>query len=718
MESVAGATPRASSRLISASSRLAVAGVILYIATAPLAEAQPAAGSIVTHQFMDFQAAAPTAVDGAGNLYSTTGLMPPAPTTPGAAQPQPGGGTCTLITPPSVFPAPCYNAYIAKTGPTGNTVFATFLGGASNAIGSAIAIDASGNVYVTGTAGSPFPTTTGPAKPGNFLTAAFAAKLSADGSKFLYVTYLPACLAQPGAIAVDPQGDAYISGVTSTTSYPSHACVVKLSADGSAVVYSKILAGSDQDSPAASLAAGAAGDVYVTGWTASPDFPVTAGALQTKLSGVRNAFLTKLDPSGNIVFSTYLGGSGKDNGNTVQVDASGDVYLAGSSTSLDFPTTRGTFEPQPVVPAASTSPGGFVAKIAPDGRSLIWSTYLDDPAMLVLGPAGDLYILGGAGPGQIPVTPSAPLPCAPGGPEQGGGDYVLHLSSAGTLVDATWVNVPAILPAGFGLMNGGSLVLSAAGTVAEITFGGAGWSAPPCMTLSPLNSATFLPTPVIAGEFLTFLGSGIGPAAGVAAPFGPGGFPVTLGGVQVFFGGTPAPVLYAQSGQVNVQAPMELSGQSSTTITLTYSGNTFGPVTVPLNFAYPGLFRLLVGLTAQAMAQNQDGSLNGPSNPAAPGSVVTFWGTGFPAISPACPTGGLNPDSAVELPPAYSVVMLGGGPVQYAGSAPALACGVTQINMQVPPTASPGPLLITPGVCTNGGNTCQGVQTGAILYIQ
>lgn len=62
--------------------------------------------------------------------------------------------------------------------------------------------------------------------------------------------------------------------------------------------------------------------------------------------------------------------------------------------------------------------------------------------------------------------------------------------------------------------------------------------------------------------------------------------------------------------------------------------------------------------------------------------------------------------------------MVGGGAVQYAGSAPTLACGVTKISMQVPPTASPGPLLVTPEVCTNGGNTCQGVQTGAILYIK
>jgi uncharacterized protein (TIGR03437 family) len=699
-----------------------VFGVVLFVAAASRAEAEPTAGGIVTHPV---SASGPAVLDRAGNLFTATTVLPPAPTTQGAAQPQPGGGTCYLTTPPSASPAPCYSAYIAKADSVGNMVFATYLGGASSSGASAAAVDSSGNIYVAGTAGSPFPTTANAAIPTipTSTTASFAAKLSADGSKFLYVTYLPACMASPSAIAVDPQGSAYIAGVTSTTNDPAngafqHACVVKLSADGSAVVYTKILAGSNHDSPAASLSTDASGDAYVTGSTASPDFPVSAGALQSKLSGVQNAFLTKLDPSGEIIFSTYLGGSGEDSANTLRVDASGNVDLAGVSTSLDFPTTAGTLEPQPVVPAARTSPGGFVAKVAPDGKSVVWATYLTSPAAVVPGSGGDLYVFGGAGPGEIPITLSAPLPCALGGPLQAGGDYVVHLSSAGSLLDATYVNQDILGPVAFGLLDNGSLVLAAGGSVAEITFGGPGWSAPPCMTLSPLNAATLNPTPVVAGEFLTFLGSGIGPAVGVAAAFGPQGFPVSLGGVQVFFDGTPAPVLYAQSGQVNVQAPMELSGRSSTAITLTYGGNTFGPVTVPLRFANPGLFRLHVGLTAQAVAENQDASLNSPSNPAAPGSVVTFWGTGFPATSPACPTGGLNPDSAVGLSTTYSVVMTGGGTVQYAGAAPTLACGVTQINMQVPLTTSPGPLLITPGVCTNGGNTCQGVPTGAIIYVQ
>jgi uncharacterized protein (TIGR03437 family) len=188
--------------------------------------------------------------------------------------------------------------------------------------------------------------------------------------------------------------------------------------------------------------------------------------------------------------------------------------------------------------------------------------------------------------------------------------------------------------------------------------------------------------------------------------------------VQALFDGTPAPVLYAQSGQVNAQAPVELSGQTSTTIVLKYSGNTFGPVTVPPQFAQPALFRLQIGVTAQAVAENQDGSLNGPSNPAAPGSIVTLWGTGFPPLTSPCATGGLNADGPVDLAAGYSVNMVGGGTVEYAGGAPTLACGVVQINMQVPAGAASGPLLLTPQVCTNGVLTCTSQETGSIVYVK
>ena len=693
--------------------------VVLAIAACIPAGGQPMAGNIATHSVL---ISGPSAVDGAGNVYATTSIIPPAMTTSGAAQTQPGGGTCYITIPFSSYPSPCYNAYIAKSDPSGSTVFATYLGGASNSNGQAIAVDGAGNVYVAGTTGNSFPTTAHAAIPTSGGNATFAAKLGADGSKFLYSTFLPAALATVNAIAVDAQGNAYIVGATSTEYIPAdgigmHACVIKLSADGSTVVYTAVLSGSNQES-AVAVSADASGFAYVTGFTNSPDFPATAGAVQPQLAGVRNAFVTKLDPSGSISYSTFLGGSGKDGGAAVQADASGNAYVAGTTTSLDFPTTSGSVEPDPLIPAWSNTPTGFVAKIAPDGKSLVYASYFAAPVALALGASNDVYLAGGTGPAGIPITPSAPMPCAPGGPESAGGDFVAHLNADGALVDATYVNFDATAPMGFGLTTNGSAVMAVFGRAAQVNFGAPGWTAAPCMTLSALNAATLDPTPVVPGEFVTFVGFGIGPESGVSAAASAQGTPLSLGGVQVLFDGKPAPLIYAQSEQVNAQAPFELNGQTSTTITLTYGGNTFGPVTVPLRFAYPGLFRMQAGVTAQAMAENADGSINSPSNPAPRGSVVTLWGTGFPPLNSGCTTGGVNVDSPVNLAAGYTAVLSGGGTVTYAGGAPLLACGVVQIDMQVPADAVPGPLLLTPGACTNGGNTCTGPQTGSILYVK
>jgi hypothetical protein len=228
-----------------------------------------------------------------------------------------------------------------------------------------VEVDAAGNVYVAGFTGGLFPTTPGSAIAASSTSTTFAAKLSADGSKFIYSTYLPVTIASATEIAVDTQGNVIIAGSTAT----HHACAIKLSADGSGFIYTTILAGSNSDYPAA-VALDIAGDAFMTGSNNSPDFPVSAGVVQPQLAGAQNAFLAKLNAAGDVIFSTFLGGSGSDTGNAVQVDATGNAYLAGSSTSLDFPTTAGSFEPAPLIPAWSTSPGGYVAKITPDGSAL------------------------------------------------------------------------------------------------------------------------------------------------------------------------------------------------------------------------------------------------------------------------------------------------------------------------------------------------------------
>ena len=551
--------------------------------------------------------------------------MPPATVTPGAAQTQPGGGSCLVIAPPSGYPAPCYNAYIVKSDASGNTVFATYLGGASNSNGAAIAVDAAGSIYVAGTTGSSFPTTSNAAIQTVTHNATFAAKLSADGNKFLYVTFLPDSMMAVNGIAVDAQGNAYIAGATSAGYDPTHgvsmhASVVKLSADGSTVLYQKVLAGSDQDS-ATSVAADAAGNVYLTGLTSSPDFPVTAGVLQPQLAGRQNAFVTKLDPTGKVGFSTYLGGSAKDGGAAIQVDDSGNIYVAGPATSPNFPTTAGSLEPDALFRRGGPHPKALWSDCAAGQRSWIFHLFRfrEDACD---GLVRRFVHCRGCRSGRSTVTPSAPQTCVRGSFNSAGGDFVTHLDADGRVLDATYLNFDTLL--GFGVTRSELPIVVSDEGVAQITFGGTGWTAGPCMTLSALSAATLNPTWMVPGEFLTFLGVGIGPQAGVSAGASAEGTPTSLGGVQVLFDGTPAPVLYAQSGQVNAQAPVELSGRTSTTILLKYGGNTFGPVTVPLQFAQPALFRLQVGVTAQAVAENEDGSLNGPSNAAPGGSFVIY----------------------------------------------------------------------------------------------
>jgi uncharacterized protein (TIGR03437 family) len=663
--------------------------------------------------------------DTARNVYSFGGTA-----TAGAAQTQVGGGVCYVATGfIGLVPEPCPDVQIVKVDPSGNEIWGTLLGGPTADTGTALAVDAAGNVFVTGSTGGQFPTTPGAAIVNSTTSTVFAAKVSADGSKFLYSTYLPASVTASAAIAVDGGDNAYIAGKTSA----GHAFVVKLSPDGATILYNVTLAGSGVDA-ATAITIDPAGNVLVAGQTTSPDFPVTPGALQQQLKGMQNNFLVRLDPAGNVRMSTYLGGSGAESPSSVAVDGAGNIDLAGATSSLDFPTTPGTFQPSPIVPAwNNSSPAGFVAQVAPDGTALNWASYVmssDFPGPsgapyevgvgeMAVTPAGDVYLGGVTGPG-FPVTPSAPEICFQGFANRTNG-FLAHLNSQGTLVDATYlgnstggdvnfvgglapVSGNAVLAAWNG---GGNSVLS------KVQFGSGGWTAPACLSADVLNAATqngnAAGTGGIApGEVVTLTGFGIGPDSGVAyQPDPQGNIPSQLAGVQVFFDGAPAPVLYAQSRQINAIAPAGLTVNGTTHLTLTYNNQQFGPVLVPVTFASPGIFRLQPGLSAQAVAMNEDGTLNGPSNPALRGSVVTVWGTGYGLTDPPCSIGGLNDPQAEPLSAGVTALLFGGSlfSALYAGSAPTLACGVVQINFQTPANIAPGTFFFAPWIQLVVGNS-------------
>jgi hypothetical protein len=306
-------------------------------------------------------------VDTAGSAYVTGDTSSTDfPTTPGAFQPAFDG---------------LQDAFVIKLNPSGSALaYSTYLGGSDGESSGLIAVDTAGSAYVTGTTRSAdFPTTPGAFQPAfGGVQDAFVIKLTPSGSALVYSTYLGGSGTEVGwGIAVDAAGNAYVTGATGSTNFPTtsgafqstlagveNAYVTKVAPTGSALLYSTYLGGSSGES-SYSIAVDMAGNAYVTGGTGSSDFPTTSGAFQTTLRGDQDVFVTKLDSTGSaLVYSTYLGGSGGDNeGHGIAVDAAPNpnAYVVGVTSSPSFPTTMA---------ALQTAFGGgvsdaFVVKIGP-----------------------------------------------------------------------------------------------------------------------------------------------------------------------------------------------------------------------------------------------------------------------------------------------------------------------------------------------------------------
>jgi hypothetical protein len=274
-------------------------------------------------------------------------------------------------------------SYVTELNKTGTALqFSTFVGGTTGEnITNAIAVDASG-VYVTGqtTNNVDFPVTNGA-----FQTTlaggrdAFVLKLNATGSAYLYGTFIGGAADDIGkSIAVDASGNAYITGSTQSTNFPVtsgafqttfvngaaaavEAFVAKVNATGTGLVYSTYLGGTG---------AAAGGDIgngitlntqglaYVVGSTNSTTFPLV-NPFQSTNNGNQDAFVTVFDPAGaTLVFSTFLGGTGQDDGKAIGLDGTTDIYVAGRTTSTDFPTSSNAFQ------TTNGSAAAFVTKFS------------------------------------------------------------------------------------------------------------------------------------------------------------------------------------------------------------------------------------------------------------------------------------------------------------------------------------------------------------------
>jgi hypothetical protein len=301
-------------------------------------------------------------------------------------------------------------------------VYSTYLGGTSADAANGIAVDSSGNAYVTGSTGAGFPTIG--AVQSNFAghgagVNAFVTKFNASGTALVYSTYLGGSVGDTGySIAVDSAGNAYVTGSTASPDFPTvnavqptlagslNAFIAEISASGSALVYSTYLGGSGTDS-GSGIAVDSSRNAYVTGSTTSTNFPTVHPLFSS--GGPGGAFVTKIGAQGNaLVYSTYLGGAGAAEGKGIAVDASGDAFVTGYTESSNFPTMN------PLQSSLAGSANAFVTEINPGGSALVYSTYLggggtDIGNGIALDSSGNIYVAGSTTSVNFPtVNPLQP----------------------------------------------------------------------------------------------------------------------------------------------------------------------------------------------------------------------------------------------------------------------------------------------------------------------
>ncbi|HEX9926651.1 MAG TPA: SBBP repeat-containing protein, partial [Anaerolineae bacterium] len=372
-------------------------------------------------------------VDGAGGVYVTgrTGSIS-FPVTPGAFDSDLSG---------------IYEAYIAKLNATGTMLeYATYLGGSSDEFTYDLAVNEEGEVFVTGvTHSTDFPVT--PSAYDKTLGGSsdgFVTKLGPSGS-LAFSTYLGSSDGDEAySLAIDEAGSTYIAGMTFGNDFPTtpdavqadlggqaDAFAARLNSDGSDLLAGTYLGGSSLDQ-GWGIAVDTEGNAYVAGKTESTNFPVTPGAFQTDF---RRLFVTKLNSTATeMVYGTFLGGNGFENAWGIAVDETGHAYVAGETTSSNFPTTSGSYQPTYHAGSSVTREGDiFVVKFNSAGSGLVYGTYIggfdrDLGFDLALDPLNRVYVTGVTYGVDFPTTAGAIQPTPPGYPDA----FVAKLNTAGS----------------------------------------------------------------------------------------------------------------------------------------------------------------------------------------------------------------------------------------------------------------------------------------------
>ncbi len=630
------------------------------------------------------------------------------------------------------------NVLLLKVTPTGSSVHSIFGGTTGNDSANAVVVDSTGNVYLAGgTSSSDFPVSGEYAAYQSTLEGAmnaFVMALNASNTVLIFSTYFGGNYSdQALAMAIGPNNNLYIAGDTtsSTLTVLSSTAFQAFNASG-AGGYDAFVAsftyqgvpnfgtflGGSGDDHAYGIAVDASGDSYVVGTTASTNFPVSPypGFLepfQLTNHGTANAFAIELLPNGNeAAWSTYIGGSSNDAANAVALDSSGNVYIAGTAGSSDFPTLTGHYQ----TAYQGGASDGFVIVLQNNGQGL-WGSFLgsagDDVLNgIALDSSSDILVTGATDSTSFPITTDAVQAANAGGQDaiitelnNGGTELLFSTYFGGTGNDvATAITTAAtgqIFIAGITASSDNSFPVTS-GTF-QTTYGGGSsdgfFAVFGCSSVIPtigsggvVNAASYVASAIAPGSIVSIFGTNLScsPASASTLPL-----PTALGDVTVSINGEAMPLYYVGAGQINAQVPYDIA-VGNAMLTVTGPAGTSAAASVPVIEAGPGVF----ALSGQALALNQDYTVNSATNPAKTGSYITLFFTGQGPLSQAVATGAANP-----LPPPLITVTLAnsatiGGmnaPVDFMGAAPGLV-GLGQANLTIPALATGSyPVVLTIG---------------------
>jgi len=574
-----------------------------------------------------------------------------------------------------------------------------------------LAADSQGNVYVLTAA-----------MGGNSAQQCLLTKVDPNGAT-VYAFSLPQqpaiCFGQSSAVALalGPDGSVFLAGsvspqsmsttsgavVTASAAAPNqiNAYVVRVNPQGTAVIYSTFLDSSPQRSQvsplptttALALAVDSQSNAYIAGTTQDPTFPTSPGALFAAcncVGGAQNIFVMKLTANGGqIGYSTFLRPTPlASNASSPLLNIT--VDSASNATVMQLPPTAG---------ASSAAAAISMMTIDNSGAEALNSSSITfaggSPSGVMPDGQGNL-LLTGTNPGSLTLSPGA---------FTNGSNFAAIVRVAdSSVVYATALpngSAQSILPDGSGgFLTIGALVGNYPNRATQITRFIPASSAAPAV-LGVTNVAGLAVSPGLApGELVSIYGVNLGPTAGVAGAFdSTGTLPYNLAETAVYFNGVPAPLLYAGSQQVNAIVPFGVPGGAAMSVTVTVNGTLGNTAILPERAADPEIFKagdggVFQSTYADSFALNQDGSINSAQNPANPGTVLTLFvsGTGLMSPNPVDGrVGGIGPQVFLPLTATALLSQAGGNccananmQILYAGSAPTLAAGMVQLNLQLP----------------------------------